>query len=505
MTGRSTTADVCLLLEGSYPYVAGGVSTWVHDLLRAQSDLTFHLIALVADRTERPLCYEIPRNVVGLTPVFLQNPVLGERSFLDIAELFETIEPALIRIQQGGTLSDVSLVLNRIGPYRDRLGRAVLLDSPIAWRTLCRMYEATVPNCSFLDYFWTWRSQLGGMFATLLSELPPARVYHTVSTGYAGLMAARASLETGRPAIVTEHGIYTNERRVEISMADWLSDHEVAGLGIDKSTRNLRDLWIDTFVTYSRACYAACDKIITLYSGNQAMQRRDGAAPERLAIIPNGVDYDSLSRIARDPAPRPPTIALIGRVVPIKDVKTFIRTVAILKTLVPDVVALVMGPTEEDPDYFAECRDMVAQMSLGETLKFTGRVNLRDHLGSLDAIALTSVSEAQPLVILEAGSVGVPTVATDVGACREMVLGGPDEAPPLGAGGTITPLSNPAATAQALAEFLLRPEWRKQCSEAIRQRVARYYNKQEIDQIYRNLYETYRAMPSREAPQLEVA
>lgn len=65
-------ADVCLLMEGSYPYVAGGVSTWTHDLIRSHSDLTFHIVALVADRSARKLAYELPPNVTGLTHVYLQ-------------------------------------------------------------------------------------------------------------------------------------------------------------------------------------------------------------------------------------------------------------------------------------------------------------------------------------------------------------------------------------------------------------------------------------------------
>ena len=47
------SADVCLLLEGTYPYVSGGVSTWVDDLIRAQPHLTFHCVALLADRRAR--------------------------------------------------------------------------------------------------------------------------------------------------------------------------------------------------------------------------------------------------------------------------------------------------------------------------------------------------------------------------------------------------------------------------------------------------------------------
>ena len=41
---RAAAADVCLVLEGTYPYVRGGVSTWVHDLIGSLPDLRFALL-----------------------------------------------------------------------------------------------------------------------------------------------------------------------------------------------------------------------------------------------------------------------------------------------------------------------------------------------------------------------------------------------------------------------------------------------------------------------------
>ena len=92
-----------------------------------------------------------------------------------------------------------------------------------------------MPHESFLHFFWAWRALFGGLVATLSFPLPPARVYHTVSTGYAGLLAARAAVETGRPALITEHGIYTNERRIEILQADWIVDTVDKGFAIARS------------------------------------------------------------------------------------------------------------------------------------------------------------------------------------------------------------------------------------------------------------------------------
>jgi len=490
MTNPDRSADVCFLLEGTYPFVAGGVSSWVHELIKANPDLSYHLVTLLPHRNSpQTRRYEVPANVVGLTPVYLQDLPAGRRHHPEIPALMRRLEPLLAKlVGGGGGLEEIAEMIRLLRPHADSLGRHALLNSPASWATIVRMYENAMPESSFLDFFWTWRSLFGGLFAVLLAPLPKAGIYHAASTGYAGLLAARARLETGRPMLVTEHGIYTNERRIELALADWLFDGIDTGLRLDQPVRDLRRMWVETFVGYSRACYGAADRVITLYGGNQAMQLRDGADPARMRVIPNGIDVARFASISRPPEPRPPTIALIGRVVPIKDVKTFIRACARLIEAVPDLKALIMGPTDEDAAYAEECRAMIATLDLGRNVEFTGRVRIDDYLGRIDVVVLTSISEAQPLVILEAGAAGIPCVATDVGACREMIMGRDDEDPPLGAGGAVTALSDPAAIAGSIADLLTKAEYRERCSQAIRRRVQRYYNKIELDAVYGELY-----------------
>jgi glycosyltransferase involved in cell wall biosynthesis len=490
-------ADVCLILEGTYPYVAGGVSSWTHDLLLAHKDLSFHLVTLVPKSAKLITSYQVPANVIGQTAIEIQFLPKGARRLKKTEAFMRGVEESLLGFQTSGSLAELRKILKIIAPVRQSLGRTVLMNSPQAWQTLLNMYESSVPAASFLDYFWSWRSLTGGLFSVLLPDLPEAGVYHAVSTGYAGLLLARAKVELNRPAILTEHGIYTNERRIEMSMANWLHDSKTGRLEIDTGERTLKDLWVGAFVAYSRACYEACDEIITLYEGNQQAQLQDGAPSEKLRVIPNCIDYDRYSAIAKNKRERRPVIALIGRVVPIKDVKTFIRACAILKGLVPGFEALVLGPTEEDEAYFEECRTLVRHLHLDNTITFTGKVRLDEYLGRIDVIALTSISEAQPLVILEAGAAGIPSVTTDVGSCREMILGNNTEDPALGAGGDVTPLCNPTATAHSLAKLLADQDWYSRCSCAIKERVRLYYNKSIVERTYRTLYEKYLCAPAR--------
>jgi glycosyltransferase involved in cell wall biosynthesis len=180
--------------------------------------------------------------------------------------------------------------------------------------------------------------------------------------------------------------------------------------------------------------------------------------------------------------------------VPIKDIKTFLRAAAILREYVPDVRVWILGPLDEDTDYVDECRQLAAHLDLESTVEFKGRVALKDYYPVIDVVVLTSVSEAQPLVILEGAALGVPSVATDVGACREMILGRSDEDPQLGAAGAVTPLANPAATADALRRLLTDGEAYRACSQAAQARVRRYYNKRDLDDAYRDIYGRHIAM-----------
>jgi glycosyltransferase involved in cell wall biosynthesis len=482
--------DVCLILEGTYPFVPGGVSAWTHELIQRHSNLTFHIISILPRDDEPQMRYALPPNVVGLTRIHLQRlPEGNDLPRSEARKLFGELRQPLVRLTTAdASLSDFRQMMEALSPYRASLGSKVMLDSETAWNLITAMYETSFSESSMLDYFWSWRAVMGGLYSLLTAELPNAKCYHALSTGYAGIMAARAKIETGRPVILTEHGIYTNERRIEISSADWLEETASKAMTIDQTRLNLRDLWSHTFSNYSKICYQAADHVITLFSGNQQAQLADGADEGKMRLIPNGIDVARYGSIPRNKHAQP-TIAMIGRVVPIKDVKNFLRAVSALNQSIPDLRVLIMGPTDEDPDYAAECRAMVEYLALGKIVSFTGRVDILEYLPEIDVLVFSSISEAQPLSILEAGAAGIPTVATDVGACREMLLGKEDESPALGAGGVVVPLSNPKALAEGIFRLITDRDFYRDCSSAIKKRVATYYDKNDQHHAYETLYQ----------------
>jgi glycosyltransferase involved in cell wall biosynthesis len=317
-----------------------------------------------------------------------------------------------------------------------------------------------------------------------------------VSTGYAGLLAARAAVETGRPALITEHGIYTNERQIEILQADWIVDTVDKGFAIHDPRRDLRDFWSRAFEGYARACYQACVEVITLHGANQPAQTIHGADPARMKIIPNGVDYRTLSQLPQVAADAPPTVALVGRVVPIKDIKTYLHAIELVRPQFPGLNALIMGPTDEHPDYHRECRAMVAERSLGDTVQFTGQVDVTQYFPRMHVNVLTSLSESQPLSVLEAGAAAVPTVATNVGACREILFGRRDEHPALGDGGILTDVASAEQTAAAIAALLRDQDRRRRLGLTMQERVKRYYDLNVVDDAYATIYRCHIEAPS---------
>ncbi|MEH3099448.1 GT4 family glycosyltransferase PelF [Sphingomonas adhaesiva] len=484
-------ADVCLIVEGAYPYVVGGVSGWLQDLVTHLPDVTFSILAIKPTAAPLPFRLDPPANVVGVAEVALAPTARSPRRLPDAPAA--AVADALVRFVAVGGGEALGELIDRLRRLPRVPHAGDLLAHPAMFARLQRHYAAILPKASFHHYFWAMRTLLGGLLAVLTAPLPPARVYHTISTGFAGLAAARARRETGRPAVITEHGIYLLERQIEVMMAEWIGDQVDTGLELERSVRDLRDLWVRAFSSYATAAYDACDPIVALYGDNSAVQRRLGASPTRLRVIPNGIDARRFAALPDARDPQRPLVALLGRVVPIKDIKTFVRAAAQVHAHRPDVRFAVLGPEDEDADYAAECRALVAELGLDAMFDFAGRVRIDDWLPRVDLLVLTSLSEAQPLVILEGGACGIPVVATDVGSCREMIEGrGLDDGGP---GGIVTPLVNPAATADAILRLVEDPRRRRMMGEAMRRRTIRDYDHATIIGAYRNLYAQLASRP----------
>ena len=488
-------ADVCLVLEGTYPFVSGGVSSWVHHLTSQLDDLTFAILHISPKRGfyHKGPVYTMPRNIVGVQEVYLHDYVLSAKGRpTDLREKVERFRALVDDMREGrmGSFSDFLQALQQEGS--EGFSAFDLLQTFDSWDVLVDAYRAEAADESFLNFFWTWRYAYLPLFNLLSTGIPRARLYHTISTGYAGLLAAGAKIRNQRPMLLTEHGIYTKERRIEINRCDWIQDWESGELVAERTAPYFRRYWIRQFQMMSRITYEYSNEILTLYTGNTIEQMKDGADPAKLRIIPNGIDLDRFGEAAQRLDERGKndrfTICFVGRVCPIKDVMTFVSAMRLVADHIPNVRVRVLGPMDEDPEYAEMCIRHSRQLGLENNLAFEGKVNVLEEFPKVDLMVLTSISEAQPLVILEAGAVGIPSVATDVGSCDELLNGRTPEDRALGAGGLITPMASPGATARAIIRIYEDERLRMHMRNAMRERVQRFYDQRDMVSAYRDLY-----------------
>ncbi|MFQ9395852.1 MAG: GT4 family glycosyltransferase PelF [Lachnospiraceae bacterium] len=203
-------------------------------------------------------------------------------------------------------------------------------------------------------------------------------------------------------------------------------------------------------------------------------------------MTPNGIKVDTFEGIPGKSEEEEAYInaGAVLRVTPIKDVKTMIQAFAFAKKSVPKLKLWIMGPTDEDEAYAQECFDLVKALGV-EDVEFTGRVNVKDYLGKMDFTLLTSISEGQPLTILESYAAHKPVIATDVGNCRELIYGNDDG---FGSAGILTHIMNIEEIAQAMITMTEDQEERERMGEAGYKRVNAFYRIEQMKDVYREIY-----------------
>jgi glycosyltransferase involved in cell wall biosynthesis len=489
--------DVLLILEGTYPYVRGGVSSWVQQIIAGHPHYRFGILFIGGHENDykQGMRYELVSNIVYLDHVFLfdGHEELRENQYSEKQHCphFEKIKSAHDNFDYVSSY-DFPPELLSLDYYLDADTGITLeqfLHGEQSWDFLCEKYQASSSEYSFVDYFWTIRNMHRPLWklARMAKFAPKAKCVHSVSTGYAGFLGALIRQEQSLNYIISEHGIYTKERRIDLLQQQWQNTKSNKDLRIHASYH--RKLWIRFFEILAKLAYASAHPIVSLFQGYQSMQILDGASEQNTLIVPNGVNVKALSQLrVQRPQQVPKIMCLIGRVVPIKDIKTFIRSVSIVKHYEPNIQAWIVGPYEEDSEYHEECIQVTQSLDLEENVHFLGMQNLTDILPKIGVMVLSSISEGLPLVILEAFAVGIPVVATDVGACSELLLGKDPEDCALGAAGKIVDIANPEELARASMEVLFNADTWHEMSQVSLKRVEQYYSDTKMLDAYQALY-----------------
>lgn len=481
-----------LLAEGTYPYIRGGVSSWIAQLLAGLPNIRFGICFIGSQKSEYgEMRYELTDNLVHLEVHYMfgdDNPPIkkikaDKKSFEALKELHDSFS------QKSADIPDM---MKNINFYMKDVTFEHFLYSDLSWEFLNEKYMKNCPDIPFIDYFWTLRNihRPIWILAKIVQNFPSVKIFHSPSTGYAGFLGALGSYTKNVPYILTEHGIYTRERKIDMLTADWVSFKKSPLLKQPEEFNYIKKMWVNFFEKIGEFSYKRADPILSLYPGAQKIQIAFGADKSKTKVIPNGVDVDGLNAtMVKRQNPPKPIITLIGRVVSIKDIKTFIRAIRITLNEIPDVEAWIVGPTDEDPEYFAECEYMVESLGLKNSMKFLGFQNIKDILPQSALQTLTSISEGMPLVILEGYAAGVPCVATDVGSCRDLIYGGlDDEDIALGAAGAITNIANPSELAKQYIHFLSDYEAWKMAQKVALLRVEKYYRQEMFLKQYNDIY-----------------
>ena len=224
--------------------------------------------------------------------------------------------------------------------------------------------------------------------------------------------------------------------------------------------------------------------ITSLFGNARKIQIDIGCAPERCRVIPNGIHYKRFCDIPLKEEDGWTDIGAVVRLAPIKDIKTLIYSFYELKFRLEKVRLHIIGP-EDDKQYAQECYELVRQLGVKDVL-FPGMVNVLEYMRKLVFTVLTSISEGQPLSVLESFAAGRPCVTTDVGCCRELLNG--MEGDELGSAGFCVPPMDREALCSAMERMCLRVEERYRMGQIGKKRVEQFYRHEDMIQNYKQVY-----------------
>jgi len=413
--------------------------------------------------------YELPKNVVKVKEVFLDDalrikpdrkklPSMKEEEKEALKALLDCEHPnweVLLHLFQDEHINPSSFLMSQ--EFLDVL------------QMLCNTKYPYVP---FASTFHTMRSMLLPVLYMMMQKVPKADVYHTICTGYAGIMALTGGYKTGKPVLLTEHGIYSREREEEIIRANWVQPA-------------FKRQWIKFFYMLSDAIYTRAIKITSLFDRAMKTQIELGADPSKCSIIPNGIRYENFCNIPLKPEDGKIDIAAVVRIAQIKDIKSLIYAFHELRSKRNDVRLHILGGVDED-EYNEECINLVDTLGLKQDIIFAGQVNVMEYMKKIDFTILTSISEGQPLSVLESLAARRPCVTTDVGCCRDLLEGGPGDQ--FGVAGFLAPPMHREGIAHAMDRMCRSRSEREKMGEIGRQRVEAYFRHEEMIKLYEELY-----------------
>lgn len=196
------------------------------------------------------------------------------------------------------------------------------------------------------------------------------------------------------------------------------------------------------------------------------------ARADQVRVMALGLDLEPLTR----PLPRGSlrkeagwsdsvrVVGIVGRLVPIKDLDTFIDAAVRVAATSSEVRFAVVGDGEERGRLEAK-----AVAALGDRIHFFGwRKDTAAVLGDLDLAVNTSLNEGTPVALIEALAAGRPVVATAVGGTPDLLE--------RGRFGALVPARAANETARAILSALVSPNESRLMAAAGQTMVLKQYS-----------------------------
>ena len=472
---RSTerSLDVALVTEGTYPFHDGGVSVWCDQMVRGLAPDRFHIDAITAGLDDE-VCWQFPDNVVGVRriPLWGRGGRVRPADRLDPA-IRRALQPFLMSITDDAPGGSFLQALRSLATFaQDGVlpsalcsnGAIELALDAMRATSLPRRVEASAPPPTVADAA-TALTYLEHFLRPLAVAPRDVDLCHTSSNGLSALVAMSAKWAHRTPFLLTEHGVYLRERYMEYAPG--------------KTPQAQRSFLLGFYKRLSLAAYQMADAIAPGSDYNRRWLQANGADVEKIEPIHNGIDLNEFATTAANT--EHPTLVWVGRIDPLKDVKTLLRAFVRVLRAIPNARLRIYGGTPPgNESYLRDCLDLRDKLGLEASTMFEGRVrSIADAYLSGDVVVATSISEGFPYAVLEAMASGRAMIATDVGGVSEAI----DDT------GILVPPQDEVRLADACIRLLGNPGLRATLASAGRERVRARFMVELSNERYGELYD----------------
>lgn len=163
-----------------------------------------------------------------------------------------------------------------------------------------------------------------------------------------------------------------------------------------------------------------------------------------------------------------PVIGYVGRIMPEKDLETWLRAAALLAQKFPLARFVLVGEGKDNAT-FNQLKQLAAELGIADRTYFPGyRSDLLPIYAAFDIFVLSSRREGLPNSILEAMALGLPVVTTDVAGARELVVDGQT--------GYVRPQGDAQGMARAIIALAENERLRRHMSRSGRERIEREFS-----------------------------